>query len=111
MLTRSTELWTPSDLEFAASLARARARIEENERLLKFEGDIIENQRGTPIANPRHALTETLMRRCIALARALHIHAEATSGESRKERPANNASARTRKAKDDTDDLLPTAAH
>ena len=111
MLTRSTELWTPSDLEFAASLARARARINDMEAELADEGDIVINARGTQIANPKHSIIETLTRRSIALARALHIHAEATSGESRKERPANNASARTRKAKDDTDDLLPTAAH
>lgn len=108
METRSTELWTPSDLEFAAALARARARIELLEQEVDAEGDIIENQRGTPIPNPKHSLIETLTRRSIALAKALHVHAEATSGESRKERPANKAAVSTRKAKADDDDLLPT---
>lgn len=48
-------------------------------------GDIIENDRGAPIINPRHALLEVLSRRSVALSRMLHVHAEATQGESREQ--------------------------
>ena len=88
---RDAKLWTDADLENAANLARAKSDIEKIQAELDVEGDVIRNQRGTPIVNPKHQLLETLSRKCLALSRMLHVHAEATSGKARDEKPKNKA--------------------
>jgi hypothetical protein len=75
--------WTAVDLEHAANLACCLADLERLRHEVRREGDIIENLRGTPIVNPKHTLIETLSRRSVAISRMLHVHAEATVGESR----------------------------
>lgn len=75
---REASTWSENDLELAANLARCKADIERLQMEIRAEGDVIENQRGTPIVNPKHALLETLSRRSVALTRLLHIHPEAT---------------------------------
>ena len=75
--------WTAVDLEHAANLACCLADLERLRHEVRREGDIIINARGTPIMNPKHTLIETLSRRSVALSRMLHVHAEATVGESR----------------------------
>jgi hypothetical protein len=70
-------------LEIAGNLARAKADVERIQSEIDAEGDVIENQRGTPVLNPKHALLEVLSRRAVALSRMLHVHAEATNGNSR----------------------------
>ena len=80
---RDYESWTAADLEQAANLARCKADIERLQVEIDIEGDVLENKRGTPVVNPKHTLLETLSRRSVALSRMLHVHAEATVGESR----------------------------
>jgi hypothetical protein len=80
---RARDTWTASDLETAANLARCKADIERLQLEINDEGDVVKNDRGTQIINPKHTLLETLSRRSVALARMLHVHAEATVGESR----------------------------
>ncbi len=80
---RAADTWNDADLAFAANLARTQADIERLHTEIYDEGDVLENARGTPVANPRHALLETLSRRAVALSRCLHVHAEATQGRSR----------------------------
>lgn len=82
---RATSSWNAADLEQAANLARCKADIERLQQEITVIGDIIENDRGTPIINPRHTLLEVLSRRSVALSRMLHVHAEATQGESREQ--------------------------
>jgi hypothetical protein len=82
---RAKSTWNEVDLENAANLARCKADIERLQNEITTEGDVIENQRGTPIVNPKHTLLETLTRRAMALSRMLHVHAEATQGESREQ--------------------------
>lgn len=82
---RASTTWNTADLEQAANLARCKADIERLQKELTEQGDIIENERGTQVINPRHALLEVLSRRSVALSRMLHIHAEATQGESRQQ--------------------------
>jgi hypothetical protein len=82
---RAKSSWNSVDLENAANLARCKADIERLQKEISTEGDVIENQRGTPIVNPKHTLLETLTRRAMALSRMLHVHAEATQGESREQ--------------------------
>lgn len=88
---RDAKLWTDADLENAANLARAKADIERIQQQLDKEGDVIINARGTPVVNPRHQVLETLSRKCMAISRMLHVHAEATSGKARDEKPKNKA--------------------
>lgn len=80
---RASDSWNNSDLAKAANLARCQADIERLSDEIMEEGDIITNDRGTPIVNPKHNLLETLSRRDVALSRVLHVHTEATVGRSR----------------------------
>lgn len=80
---RARNRWDDADLAIAANLARTEADIETLQERLDREGHVIENQKGTPIANPLHAILETLTRRAVALSRMLHVHPEAKDGESR----------------------------
>ena len=79
---REYNSWTAIDLEHAANLASCLCDLERLRHEVRKEGDIIENQRGTPIVNPKHTLLETLSRRSVSLSRMLHVHAEATVGKS-----------------------------
>ena len=83
--------WNESDLAKAANLARAQADIERIGAEIREEGDVVVNDRGTQIPNPKHAILETLTRRELALSRAVHVHAEATQGKSRDAGPKSRA--------------------
>ena len=80
---RARDSWNDVDLAKAANLARCQADIERISGELHGEGDTLVNERGTVVMNPKHSLLETLTRREIALSRVIHVHAEATVGESR----------------------------
>lgn len=71
--SRAKHEWTEADLIHAANLARCMASIESETTMLRQEGSVIENQRGTPIANPRHMVLEQLSRRSMALSRILQM--------------------------------------
>ena len=75
--------WTDIDLEHAANLAACLHDIEALKHEIAAEGNIVINAKGTQIVNPKHTLLETLTRRSVTLSRMLHVHAEATVGESR----------------------------
>lgn len=105
---RAADRWNDSDLEVAAELARTKANIERLNAELEAEGDVVVNERGTPIVNPKHNLLETLTRRMIALSRVLQVHAEATQGKSREQVKANKAQAAAEKAAKEADsELIP----
>jgi hypothetical protein len=103
---RARDTWTAADLENAANLARCKADIERLQSEITGEGDIIVNDRGTQIINPKHTLLETLSRRAVALSRMLHVHAEATVGESRDAGKALKTEKEAKQAASD-DDLIP----
>jgi hypothetical protein len=71
--SRAREEWTNSDLVVAAQLARCMADIESESLKLDVEGSVLENQRGTPVMNPRHSVLEQLARREMALMRSLQM--------------------------------------
>lgn len=75
--------WTGIDLIHAASLARCLCSVEEETFMLKTEGSVLDNKKGTPVMNPRHNVLEQLTRRAICLSAKLHIHALATQGEAK----------------------------
>ena len=104
---RAKARWNDSDLEAAGNLARCKADIERVQREIREEGDIITNERGTPIMNPKHTLLEILSRRCMALSRMLHVHAEATQGKARDQVKQNELQSGARDAMGESDDLIP----
>lgn len=107
---RARDTWNTSDLENAANLARCKADIERLQGEIEAEGDIIKNDRGTQIVNPKHTLLETLTRRTMALSRMLHVHAEATVGESKdagKALKAEKEAAEAAAKADDDTSLIP----
>ncbi len=98
---RARDTWTEVDLAHAATMARAQADVERLQAEIDAEGDVIKGK-----ANPKHKLMETLARRAVALARMLHVHAEATQGRAR---DAGNALKLEREAlAEHDDDLIPT---
>lgn len=103
---RAADRWNDTDLEVAAELARTKANIERLNGDLVKEGDIIVNERGTPIVNPKHNLLETLTRRMVALSRMLQVHAEATQGKSRDQVKSNKAQGEAEKAAKGADNEL-----
>ena len=110
---RDYKSWTASDLEHAANLARCKADIERLQVEINEEGDTIINQRGTPIVNPKHTLLETLSRRSVALSRMLHVHAEATVGESRHQtkRSSMQRELEDNRQQSETDSLIAPPMH
>src|SRR5690625_3530430 len=56
---RAVDTWNDSDLEQAGNLARCKADIERLQAEITREGDVVVNERGTPIVNPKHKLLET----------------------------------------------------
>ena len=103
---REYRAWTQVDLEHVANLAICLADLDRLRQEVRLEGDIIENQRGTPIVNPKHNLLETLSRRSVALSRLLHVHPEATAGESRDDGKRSAKQREMAALHDDDDDLI-----
>ena len=99
---RARDTWTDSDLVMAAQLARAQADIERLQTEVDSEGDVIGDK-----LNPKHRLIETLSRRAVSLARAIHVHAEATVGKSEDAAKALAAEKSARADATAEDDLIP----
>lgn len=101
--------WNDNDLVQAANLARCYADIERLQKEIDTEGDVIKNDRGTPVMNPRHSLLETLSRRSVALSRIIQVHAQATQGDSGAQVKKNTAGAKAKAAQQQVadDDLIP----
>lgn len=104
---RARKTWNTADLENAANLARCKADIERLQSEIDAEGDIVKNERGTQIVNPKHTLLETLSRRAMAVSRMLHVHAEATQGESRQQPGRAEAAQAAAEAAAADDGLIP----
>ena len=109
---REYKSWTDVDLEHAANLAVCLDDLERLRREVRIEGDIIENLRGTKIVNPKHSLLETLSRRSVALSRLLHVHAQATVGDSDEQSKRNNKQRKLKEAlAQDDDSLIAPSVH
>lgn len=99
---RPRDTWTEIDLAQAANLARTQADIEMLQAQLDAQGYLTPEGKENPLAK----IVETLSRRAVALARVLHVHAEATVGRSRDAAKALDNERQARRAADD--DLIPT---
>jgi phage terminase small subunit len=103
---RARDKWDAADLAHAANLARCQADIEDMQTRLEAEGHVIENARGTMVANPRHSILETLSRRAVYLSKLLHVHPEAKQGEAKDQGKALNAQRKAGQVSQDADDDL-----
>lgn len=108
---RDYNSWTEVDLEHAANLAMCLADLERLRHEVRAEGDIVRNERGTQIMNPKHSLIEVLSRRSVALSRMLHVHAEATVGESRHQAKRSQKQREMTDAKESSGDLIARPKH
>jgi len=107
--------WTEHALELAAMLARTMAEAEENQRLMREEGVIIERDtlnkegqviRTVTIENPRARVCQSLMGQILALRRSLALHAKAKSGSNADAGKQRGANKRTEQAAANEDDGL-----
>lgn len=96
---RARDEWTSPDLVVAMQLARCQADIEKEHTMLESEGSVIDNVKGTPIVNPRHAVLEQLSRRELALLRALQM-AGSTRGDKRDVEQARNLQRQAEKTRE-----------
>jgi hypothetical protein len=105
---RARSEWIETDLVVAAQLARTQFDIEKEAETLEAEGSVIENARGTPVMNPRHAVLEQLARREMALMRALRITGAAAGIDPRDLAKQRNLERQSRDTKEEMleDDLL-----
>lgn len=105
MQARARDTWTEADLILAATMARAQADIQMLHGDIERIGPITSAANGQPIISAEVKLQELLTRRVMALARILHVHAEATLGDARDgaKALANERAARLQ----DDDDLIP----
>ena len=71
--------WTAHQLEVAAQLAKAMARLERESNLLDDEGTITADGR----ISPRHAIVRDNTNSVMSLRRNLSLHARAQGGEAR----------------------------
>lgn len=111
VLSRARERWDDHDLAMAATLARCMADVEKLQEELETEGHVIKNNKGTPIANPKHSVIETLTRRIVGLSRTLQIHSLAKNGDSREQGKGLKAQRKAGEHLDDADDdLIPRAS-
>jgi len=105
---RARSEWIETDLVVAAQLARTQYEIEKESEVLESEGSVIENARGTPVMNPRHAVLEQLARREMALMRSLRITGTAAGGDPRDLAKQRHLERESRATKEEMieDDLL-----
>ena len=104
---RARDEWSEVDLVVAAQLAQCQSDMADQDVLLRSEGSIVANDRGTQIMNPRATLMENLARREMALMRTLRLGGS-VSGDKRddaKRRSIQRQSEEIRKELE-SDDLL-----
>ena len=109
---RDYNSWNAIDLSHAANLAKCQSDIFALYAEIEVEGNTLKNDRGTVVINPKHNLLEVLSRRSVALSRLLHVHAEATVGESRHQKPRAKKQQETNQIIEEKDNnLIPGAVH
>ncbi len=104
---RARDEWTDVDLVVAAQLARCQYDIETESITLDAEGSVVDNQRGTKVMNPRHAVLEQLARREMAIMRSLRLTGSST-GDTRDLEKARKLQRQAEAARNEVteDDLL-----
>jgi hypothetical protein len=99
--------WTDADLLLACQLARDLAAIQSLSDELATDGRILTDHRGKKYAHPAGALLDQATRRVTTTARALQIHAIATTGATDAQGKKNETFRNLAKKMDKDDDLIP----
>lgn len=105
---RMREEWNGVTLVIAGQLARCQYDIEHESLMLEMESTVIENCRGTLVANPRGQVLEALARREMALMRSLQIggNTDGRQAEKVKSRQLEAKAESVREQLGQEDDLL-----
>lgn len=111
--SREKSQWNDVDLARAVTLANYQCMIERNTIELLSEGEVVTNERGTPIMNPRFTVVNTLARLEISLSKSLQTDAASTQGRSQDASGRNKKAAEAKRVIDEfaDDDLIPMATH
>ena len=75
---RAREDWRDMDLLLLAKVVRMEADIRKHQETLDRSGVLIQNKRGTLIANPLLAVIDTLERRQMAVIRSMSLNQQAS---------------------------------
>jgi hypothetical protein len=104
---RARDEWTESDLVVGAQLARCQRDIEDEQIALDAEGSVVENRRGTMVANARFMVLQQLAQREMMLLRALRIAGAVPATEDlNNKRGLERAAGRLRDQVQDEDESL-----
>ena len=95
---RTREEWNEHQLTIAAQMAECMVQQEEMQDGILIEGWMLENAKGTRVANPRVAINEALARRQMALGRSLQMIGRAV-GDPRTPTKGRQLEASARKAR------------
>jgi hypothetical protein len=87
---RARDEWSELDLIVAAQLAECIGQQREQSAIILIEGEVLENARGTMVANPRVTILERLAGRQMAYMRTLQMggRVPGTVGDKRKKQGA-----------------------
>ncbi len=105
MLARARGSWNFVDMAQAANMARAQADVARLQIEVDSEGDTVLAANGCPMLNPKVRLIETLSKRVVTLAAAIHVHTLATTGRPEDSAKGNQLERQAREQ--DMDDLIP----
>ena len=100
---RARDEWIEVDLVVAAQLAECQACIEEESTKVRAEGSVLENDRGTMVANPRMNILEALARREMALMRTLRMGGR-IAGDARDQAGKRKIERTARKVREELED-------
>lgn len=78
---RPRDHWREFDLILLSKVCNLEADIRKNQEVLDRTGPIIQNKKGTPVANPLVSIIDTLTRQQMAIIRSLSLNQGA--GDSR----------------------------
>ena len=101
--------WTGIDLALASTLARDLGAIEQLTEELAREGHTLEDAKGKKYAHPAANLLDQATRRAAATARAVQVHAIATTGKTDNQGSKNEAARALAEKMESLDHLIPRA--
>lgn len=82
---KSTSEWESGiELVHATNLAIVLAQIDEESDMVEVEGTVLENNRGTPVLNPRFTALNQLTKRALDLSRVMGLQYSAATDYSAK---------------------------
>lgn len=108
VIAREHETWSDNDLLIAANLAKTYSAIDQLWGDIQSEGYVVENQRGTPVANPKVSALNSMTSAMQSLNKTLGLSASQRGLSGAKQATRNSAEQQARKViqKVSEDDLI-----